>query len=60
MYTCEDNTFVMRPIKKVEEEVDDLTNASWWQDKFGKALMEKETKGKGKKKGGYTNAATFY
>lgn len=60
-YTCDEKTFNVSLIDKEMDQVESLTNASWWQNKFEDDLAIKESKGKkGKKKGEYANAAMLY
>ena len=60
-YTCDEKTFKVSLIDKEKDQVESLTNASWWQNKFEEELAIKESKGKkGKKKGDYANEATLY
>ena len=60
-YTCDEKTFNVSLIDKEKDQVESLTNASWWQNKFEEDLAIKESKGKkGKKKGEYANAAMLY
>jgi len=57
-YTCDEKTFKVSLIDKEKDQVESLTNASWWQNKFEEELAIKESKGK--KKGDYANEATLY
>ena len=60
-YTCDEKTYTVSLIDKEKDQVESLTNASWWQNRFEEDLAIKESKGKkGKKKGEYANAAMLY